>query len=168
MVSNDAMMTTVSPKEAALKSLGLGLDQADMLFKAAMKRDHLREQMSAADIEYRNLLPVATKEQMDRLAAHALAETSPEEGLRVNVDFRLDEAQQGRLILVRQERAAYCTANKDKIMIPLQEDDEQKLVSFKVRVGAKATVTTLKFVKGGATQAAKKGLIAAIGSVLQS
>ena len=140
---------------------GLTAEQAEVLFLTAVKRDRLREEVAALEAIYRQNLPFASDEQIAVLCRHTAEETELPVGNKPNVDFVLSDAQQARLSLVKADRAAWCASHKDDIMIPLQEDDEQRLVSFKVRAGAKKTTTTLRFERAHQT-GPKAGLLAAI------
>lgn len=145
---------------AALLPLGVTTEQAEKLFVAALKRDKLREQAADAEAEYRSNLPFATDAQMDVVCRHAADETDLPEGCKANVDFVLSDAQQARLELVRADRRKWCADHKDEIVASLASNTSEKLVSFKVRAGAKKTTTTLRFERSHGQPA--KGLIAAL------
>lgn len=117
---------------------------------------------SAAEIaqlrmEYLALLPWATAEQFAVVSECAEKEVEIPLGTQPGVDFKLTPAQEQTLKAVRTKRVEYLTANKSQVMNPVMTDAAQKLVSFKVRVGAKATTTTARFRKETVAVSMPKG-----------
>ncbi len=146
---------------ALLEAHGLAHEDALALDGLSLRRDSAREQLAALDAEYRAHLPVATAEQFAMVRAMVRNETALPEGAdRMNVDFKLDEKQIVDLKAAHAERRLECIAAKDQTVTGILRDEAQKLVSVKVRVGAKKTTSTLRFEKSHGGQA--RGLIAAI------
>jgi hypothetical protein len=118
---------------------------------SAMEQRELRAKFVA-------LLPVATEEQFSVLKACVAAESAVPEGNRVGQDFKLSPEQEQILRDTREERRKHCMENKDLYVSAIAADVDQKLVSMKVRIGTKKTVTNLRFEK--AQGGGGKGLLA--------
>lgn len=160
-------METITKPAAVAMLAALSIDEKraiDLVILDSRIRD---AQSTVSDLrkEFVAKLPLATEEQVDAVIELTRKEEPMPEGLRPNVDFRLSDAQVARVNTVREERAAFCEANKDALVVPLVMDATQKLRSFKVRQGTKAIVTTLRFEKAMATTKESRGLIAQLAKV---
>ena len=127
---------------------------ADQMAAHQAELDGLRKQYVAR-------LPEASDEQMVLVLAAAKNETELPAGCKPGVDFRLSEAQQKVVKATREARVAWLATRKAELVNPLVACNLTALTSFKVRVGAKATTSTARFVKRVAA-APKTGLIAAL------
>lgn len=159
------MNTNTATKNAAAKHLELiGVDdrRAAELLMVDVQRAGLREQMAAVQARYISLLPYATESQMAAVVEGIASEQALPEGMRVNVDFRLSEAQGKVVEAARAKRRDFCATNKDGMVAKLAQDPAEKLTSFKVRIGTKVTTTSLRFERTHAPTRTVTGLLATI------
>ena len=126
------------------------------------------EEMSKLRKEFVELLPFATPSQFAVVKAAEALEEAVEEGYKVGLDFKLTDEQKAVLVNVRVERAAYLTANKKALVDVLVNDATQKLVSMKVRQGAKKVTTTCKFERDLTTQKEGRGLLAKLAKNMEA
>lgn len=157
---NTATQAEKSAADTILNALSLSEQQAVTLVILDSRIRDKQAELSDLRKEFIAQLPVALEEQVDALIELVRKEEQAPEGLRPNVDFRLTEAQAARVHTAREERMAFCEANKEEMVMPLVIDVTQKLRSFKVRQGSKAITTTLRFEKATATTKESRGLIA--------
>jgi hypothetical protein len=159
------MNTNTKTKSEVLAALSLDEHKANQILILDSRRVELREQLKLVNQQFIASLPVASDEQLKAIVMATRYETAPPEGMRLNVDFRLSEAQGQQVEVARRERIAECTRAKEQMVGSMAEDAEEKLVSFKVRVGAKQTTTTLRFVRTHTPVKAAVGLMAALQAV---
>lgn len=129
------------------KTTTVAVVDAVLLIQLAASMELSRMEGSELRQKYLALLPIATDEQFAEVTGAAEIEGETPEGCRVNVDFKLSAEQVVILKGVREDRVKALMAAKDEHVAALAADVAQKLVSMKVRVGAKKTSTTLRFEK---------------------
>jgi hypothetical protein len=129
----------------------LSVSDIDNILSAAAKLAVAREAAKAAAEDLRKCLPFASDEQFSVVENATRHELDTEEGFRVGEDFVLTDEQQARLVLARKARRAELVGRKAELVGALVNDEAQRLVSFKVKVGSKKTTTSCRFEKGGAS-----------------
>lgn len=151
---------------AILATIGVAeMDAAELLMLDA-RRTNLREQLAIVQKEYIAKLPFATDDQLAQVVLATRNETQLPEGSRLNVDFRLSQAQGQQVETARKARVAELETLRDGLMTDLMNDKAEKLVSFKVRVGAKQTITNLRFVRTHTVTVPAAGLLAKLHSAV--
>lgn len=127
----------------------------------AEQLDGARAQVSELQVAFIASLPIATDAQYAIVAACAADEAQAPEGYKQNADFRLSKEQEAALAKVRKARIAFLSLNKADYLTAMSAE-EQKLTSYKVRVGSKKTTTSMRFERsmGNVQKKASNGYVA--------
>lgn len=95
------------------------------------------EETSALRAKLIETLPIATELELAVLIKATREESQIPEGYKANWDFVLAEGQKQELKSAKEERIRECKAKKEEVLQSVFADEEEEMVSHKLRINAK-------------------------------